>query len=92
MFLNAGVVTLGTSVAWSSDTATGTGAGTCEVEIFQGRMVNKQSMTVRFGSSSGNTATVAARQFTIAGGFRASADGLTEDSYAKRYVSNLNAT
>jgi hypothetical protein len=89
LFMNAGVLTFGSSVAWTGDNATGTGAGTCEAEIFQGRMVNKVAMTVRFGSAAGNTVSVPARQFTIIGGFRASADGQTEDSMAKRYVSNI---
>jgi hypothetical protein len=85
---DSGTIRLASSVAWSSDTTTGTGAGTCEVEIYQGRLVNKVTMTVRFGSSSGNTVSVAARQFSIVGGFRASANGQTEDSFAKRFVSN----
>lgn len=89
VFQSGGVPVLGSGVAWSSDTATGTGAGTCEVEIWKGRLVNKVSMTVRFGSASGNTVSVAARQFTIVGAFRASADGQAEDSLLKRYLSNL---
>lgn len=86
---STGVLKFGSSVAWSSNTSTGTGAGTCEAELFQGRLVNKVSMTVRFGSASGDTATVPARQFVIFGGFRASADGQATDSLTKRYVSNL---
>jgi hypothetical protein len=86
---DAGTRRLVSSVAWATDTTTGTGAGTCETEIFLGRLVNKVSMTVRFGSVSGNTVSVAARQMTIVGGFRASADGQVTDSYAKRFLSNI---
>lgn len=89
LFMNAGAITLGTSVAWASDTTTGTGAGTCEPEVFRGRLVNKVSMTVRFGSASGNTVSVPARQFFIVGGFRATADGQATESKSKRLLSNL---
>ncbi len=90
VFLNSGTVTLGTGVAWTSDTSTGTGAGTAETELFQGRLVNKNAMTVRFGSSSGNTVSVAARQARIVGGIYMTANGQTEDSLIKRYTSNLH--
>lgn len=89
VFDDSGTKRLGSSVAWTSDTSTGSGAGTCEIELFQGRLVNKVSMVVRWGSSAGNTTTVAARQFTIVGGFRATGDGMATDSLAKRFVSNL---
>lgn len=89
---DSGTRRLASSVAWSGDTTIGTGAGTAETEIFEGRLVNKVAMTVRFGSVSGNTVSVAARQMTIIGGFRASADGQTEDSFAKRFLSNIFLT
>src|SRR5262249_35002049 len=86
---DSGAIRLASSVAWFGNTTVGAGAGTAETEVFEGRLVNKVAMTVRFGSSSGNTGSVAARCMTIVGGFRASADGQTEDSYAARYLSNL---
>lgn len=92
VFNDAGTIRLGTSVAWASDTSEGTGAGTAEPEVYLGRLVNKVSMTVRFGSASGNTVTVPARQFSIIGGFYASADGAATDSKIKRWLSNLYAT
>lgn len=88
----AGVVTIGTGPAWTSDTARGTGAGTTEFEVFLGRVVNKNSITLRFGTVSGNTVAVAARQAVLIGTIRCTADGMTEDSVAKRFVSNAYNT
>lgn len=85
---DSGTVRLGTGPAWSSDTARGTGAGTTELELYNGVWVNKNSMTLRFGSSSGNTITVAARQGTFVGSARMTADGQTEDSKVKRFLFN----
>lgn len=85
---DSGTVRLGTGPAWSSDTARGTGAGTTELELFNGVWVNKNSMTLRFGSASGNTVIVAARQGTLVGSARMTADGQTEDSKVKRFLFN----
>ncbi len=73
-----GSVLLGTGPAWSSDTARGTGAGTTELQRLGGLLTNKVTMTLRFGSASGNTISVAANQATYVGSFRASADGQTQ--------------
>ena len=76
----------GTGPAWSSATSRGTGAGTTELEIYQGRYVNKVAMTARNGSS---TYSVAARSGTYLGTFRTTgSNGQTEDSLAKRYIWN----
>lgn len=85
---DSGTIRLGTGPAWSSDTARGTGAGTTEIESFNGVMVNKNTITIRFGSSSGNTVSVAARGATLVGSFRATADGQATDSATKRLLSN----
>ena len=74
---DAGTLRLGTGPAWTSDTARGTGAGTTELERKNGLWTNKLSMTLRFGSASGNTITVAVNQGTYVGTMRASANGQT---------------
>lgn len=42
---DAGTVRLTRGPAWTSDTARGTGAGTTELELFEGRLVNKVAIT-----------------------------------------------
>jgi len=44
-WLDAGTVRVTRGPAWTSDTARGTGAGTTELEFFDGRMVNKAAVT-----------------------------------------------
>ncbi|MGH2375683.1 MAG: hypothetical protein ACRDIC_19710 [bacterium] len=85
---DAGTRRLGTGPAWSSDTARGTGAGTTELERKNGIWTNKVSMSLRWGSASGNTITVTANQGTYVGTMRASANGQCEDSFANRFVWN----
>ena len=86
---DAGTIRLGTGPAWTSDTGRGTGAGTTELERKNGIWTNKLSMTLRWGSASGNTITVAANQGTYVGTMRASANGQCEDSLAKRFLWNM---
>lgn len=88
VFNDAGTIRLGTGPAWSSDTARGTGAGTTELERYKGLRVNKVSITLRFGSSSGNTVTVDARKATYVGTFYCTANGQTEDSAINRLAWN----
>jgi hypothetical protein len=88
VFDDAGTMRLGTGPAWSSDTSRGTGAGTTELELKNGFFTNKQSITARFGSSSGNTVSVAANQALYVGSFRASANGQASDTKAKRLLFN----
>lgn len=89
-YWDGSAVVIGSGPAWTSDTGRGSGAGTTELEMYKGRLVNKNSTVIRFGSASGNTATIAARKANIRGSFRTTADGTTEDSFLKRFLSNLN--
>jgi hypothetical protein len=91
---DAGTVRLGTGPSWAagavagSDTARGTGAGSTELQLLNGFWTNKNTITIRFGSASGNTVSVAANQATYVGTIRTTADGVTEDSLLKRFVYN----
>jgi hypothetical protein len=67
-----GTVRLGTGAAWTNDTTRAEA-----LTRLQGILVNNASMTLRFGSASGNTITVAASQGTYVGTVRMSADGTT---------------
>lgn len=77
VFNDSGTMRLGTGPAWSSDTVRGTGAGTTELQQLNGIWTNKNSITLRWGSASGNTTVVAANQATYVGSMRATADGQT---------------
>jgi len=77
VFNNGGSLALGTGPIWSSSTARGSGAGTTELQMLNGIWTNKNAITLRFGSSSGNTVSVAANQATYVGTFYATADGQT---------------
>jgi hypothetical protein len=86
----SGSVVAGYGPAWTagagagSDFVRGTGAGSTEIELFNGRLVNKNAITLR--NSSGTTYSIAARQATLLGGFRTVANGMTEDSVLNRVV------
>jgi hypothetical protein len=90
--LNSAVVTLCSGPSWNagavagSDTARGTGAGSTELQSYNGVLTNKNSMTCRYGNAS--TFTCAANQCTYVGSFRTTLAGTAEDSVLKRYVSN----
>lgn len=81
VFLDGSTVRLGTGPAWSTVTARGTGASTTELEMHRGVWVNKQSITVRFGTAAGNTVTLSARRGTYVGSFACSANGQTEMTF-----------
>lgn len=91
---DGGTVRLGTGPKWDagavagSDTARGTGTGSTELEWFEGVPTNKNQITIRYGSASGDTVTVLANRATYLGTIRTTADGQTEDSAAKRFVYN----
>lgn len=87
---DGGTIRIGTGPAWTSDTARGTGAGTTEIHELGSTGINTNvvSILIRFGSSSGNTVTIAADQAVYLGSFRATADGQTEDSKTKRLLFN----
>lgn len=87
-----GTVCLATGPAWTASngvTPRGSGAGTTEIENRDGVQVNKNSITLRFGSASGNTFTAAANQARLVGTFCCTANGVTEDSSLNRLVSNV---
>lgn len=91
-FDDGGALNIGTGPSWldgavaGSATARGTGAGSTELELFQGRIVNKVAMTLRNGAT---TYAVGARECRLRGALRMTANGQTEDSKAKRLVSNV---
>lgn len=74
---DGGTVRLGTGPAWTSDTGRGTGAGTTELSRANGILANAVSMTLRFGSSSGNTVVIAAGKATYVGSVRMTSNGQT---------------
>lgn len=65
--------------AWTSDTARGTGAGTTELEFFEGRWVNKVNIT------NGPQA----RRGLYVGTIRSDGSAQINDSLAKRHVWNM---
>jgi hypothetical protein len=93
---DGGTLRLATGPSWNagavagSDTARGTGAASTAIELFQGVWVNTNSITARFGSASGNTVAVAARQATFVGTGRMTANGQIEDSLVKRFLWNAH--
>jgi hypothetical protein len=94
VFLDGSTVRLGSGPSWAagavagSDTARGTGAGSTELELFQGILVNKNSIVLRWGSGASDTTTIPARQATYVGSFRTIANGQTTDSKEKRLLFN----
>jgi hypothetical protein len=89
---DSSTIRLGSGPAWSSDTARGTGAGTTELQFTNGFWSNANTATIRFGSSSGNTVSVAAGRATYVGSFRASANGQVTDSAGFRFLFNAYNT
>jgi hypothetical protein len=86
---DSGTIRLGTGPAWASDTGRGTGAGTTELDFSKsGIPTNKNAITLRFGSATGNTINVPANQATYVGSFRAIANGQTTDSKSQRLLFN----
>lgn len=67
---NSGTVTLSKGPAWSSDTSRGTGAGTTELESFEGVYVNKVAISGGPGARAGR----------YVGTFRTTSTTTTEDS------------
>lgn len=82
-FDDSGTKRIGTGPAWTNDTTRASA-----ISRLNGVYVNTSSMTVRFGSASGNTVTVAASRGTYLGTIYCTANGQTEDSLAKRFVWN----
>jgi len=87
MALDSGTVRLCSGPPWTSDTTRGTGAGTTELQLYNGLWTNKNSITAcRY---TGATFTVAANQGTYIGTTRTNGSIQLEDSMAKRFVWNL---
>lgn len=76
----------GTGPQWSGDRTVGTGSGTSETETFRGRLVNKNAITLRNDTT---TKTFDARAALLICGFRTTGAAQTEDSFAKRLLSNV---
>lgn len=86
-FQVAGTVRIGSGPAWSSTTSPGAGAGSAEVEYFQGRLVNRYAITLR---NNGETFSVPANQALLVGGFHvAGVAGLVSDTATLRHLSNV---
>lgn len=89
---DGGTLRLGTGPKWTSPAAgassRGTGAGTTELEMFNGYWVNKNTILIRFGSATGNTVSVPARRATFVGTGCMTANGQIDDSKWKRLLSN----
>lgn len=85
---------IGTGPTWNagavagSDIVRGTGAASTELELKLGLWTNKNSITLRYGSNSGDTVVVSANQATYLGTIRTIADGATCDTLAKRFIWN----
>lgn len=70
VYNDSGTIRLGTGPAWTSDTARADA-----VTMTNGIWVNSGTITLRFGSASGNTTSVSAGNATLVGTFRAVANG-----------------
>lgn len=81
----SGTTYFGHSPVWTNDT---TRASALSRSSAHGLLVNTSSMSLRFGSATGNLVTVPAGQATWLGTFRATANGQTEDSAVKRFLAN----
>lgn len=83
--LSGGSPLLGTGPAWTDNTTRSAGTALTRKD---GRYVNNTTMTLRFGTASGDTMSVSANQALYLGTIYTSADGQCEDSLLKRYVWN----
>lgn len=76
VYNDSGTKRLITGPAWTSDTARGTGAGTTELQMLNGLLTNKNSMTGKFDTTS-STVTASANTALYVGTMRMTADGQT---------------
>lgn len=87
-FWDGSQVRIGSAPAWAGNVQRGVGNETSELEAYQGRLVNKNTVTLRNGGS--NITTLPARRGLLVGGFRVgSIAGQTEDSAQRRFLSNI---
>lgn len=77
--VDSGTVRLCSGPAWTSDTARGTGAGTTELQLYNGLWTNKVSMTCRYANAS--TFTCGVNQCTYVGSMRTGSAGQTNHIY-----------
>lgn len=90
------IIRLGTGPAWAagavagSATARGTGAGSTELEEYNGLLVNKNDITIRYGNGANDFAVVPARRATYLGSIRTVGAGETCDTKLKRFVYNAH--
>lgn len=87
-FDDAGSLMIGTGPAWASSASRGSGAGTTEIESYRGLLVNKNSISIRTGTNSGDVVAIPAREATYLGSFSPTADGQASDTKTKRLVFN----
>lgn len=97
-YSNGGALAIGTGPSWAAGAVAGsvsngasyrgTGAGSTELESYNGLLVNKNSITLRTGSAEGNTTVIAARSATYLGTIEPTANGQATDSASKRCVYN----
>lgn len=83
LYVDSGTLRLASGPAWTNDTTRADAIGRKN-----GKWTNNASITLRFGSASGNTVTAAANTALYVGTFRASANGQTDDSSSKRFLWN----
>lgn len=83
---NAGTPRIGTGSAWTNDT---TQADVVSRDATYGHWVNNGTVTLRFGTGAGDTASKGAGTLLWLGTIRCTANGQTEDSFAKRFVWNV---
>jgi hypothetical protein len=86
-YWDGSAVRIGTGPAWGTNISRGTGGGSSEVQILNGRMTNANAIFLR--NNSVTTAAIAAGKCNLRGSFRTTVAGLTEDSFAKRFLSNV---
>lgn len=92
VFIDGGTVRLGTGPKWATvgagTSGRGTGAGTTELEFFNGFNVNKNAITLRFGAAAENTVSVPARRATYVGTFYTFGSGQAADTSTRRFLFN----
>lgn len=86
VFSDAGTLRLATGPAWTDATTR-----SAAIARKNGRWTNSASITLRWGTGTNDTSTVAANLALYVGTFRTNAsNGQTEDSHAKRFVWNMH--
>lgn len=87
-FIDDGVLRLGHGPTWASKFARGTGAGSTDIDLKSAIWVNKNPITLRWGTAAGNTTTVPAFQATYLGTFVCDVAGTITSSRKQRNLFN----